>query len=225
MKRIRLLMGKPWVVAMLVISFLNLACNAERIEQPNHVKMKDYSGEELFKSIIFMDGEATYLFPVLTEYYDVAENLKNKKDIESFKKAQIDAINFLKGQDPNFFHDFKEDLYSKDPYVIQEAIRAAAKNLTPFFAQQMKGQNLNFDYDLNNKDEVKKLKSDLDQYISLNKDNKAEEETIVLAYAVAVVLAIFFYVVAVSEFEIGVIQQGEDQLLMEELSLSVSEEL
>lgn len=226
MKKIRKFVSKPWMVCLLAISFLNLACNTERLGDSYQQDAKEYTGEELFKSIIFLDGEATHLFPVLSEQFNVSDEIKSEQEKEAFEIAKNDAVNFIAKNNPDFFSNFKKDLYSKDPYIIQEAIKSAVAELTPFLSQKMKQNGMEFTYDLKNKENAGELKKKLDHYISLNKnDNKAEEATIVLAYAVAVVVAVAFYVVAISEFEIGVVEAGQEQLMMEELSLSISNNL
>ena len=121
-------------------------------------------------------------------------------------------------------------MYSKNPILIKETLLKSAETLKPFLNRELKGKGLKYDVTLSNPKELKKLevqlKSEYDRYKENTEQSKMQANgVLVIAVAVAVVAAVAFYVVIVSEFAFGITNQENSDFLSEELSLSIATEL
>lgn len=228
MKKIRKISSNPFLILILLFSFVSYATGndfkfKENPSALSSMSMNKYSGEELFKSIIFMDGEASKLFPTIVENFDIAQEFASNEDYDAFKKVQNDAINYLKSKNSTFFVDFQKSMYSGDPVKIKTAILSASENLVPFFNEQFKSQGINYDVTSKNQSDIDELKIEYEKYkTSKKKPTKNIGGVLVLAIAVAVVAVVAFYVVAISEFWVSKSAQSNSKnLYLDELSLSI----
>src|SRR5690606_38805461 len=94
------------------------ACSND--EPSNDKPLSKYSGEELFKALYFVQGEAAIHIQSLrpkAESYKMAAiaNPEIKKSSEEFSAEIVAKINEL---DPTYFKKFKEQLSSKNYYSM-----------------------------------------------------------------------------------------------------------
>ena len=139
------------------------------------------TGEELFKSILFVDGKLTKRLPSL---YSMAntDNLSKSKLIE-YRKQEKEAIDYLKKIDPNYFDKFQAEIYTKDPERISKSISKVVNDLIPFMNEKLALQNLSIEKI------AKTLKKDSNGKIDIEKTQKQMKEMCaVWVLAVGVVL-------------------------------------
>lgn len=119
----------------LSLVFLLASCNADeyininQLEEQNEVnhsiKSKtNYSGRELFESIYF---GATDL-DIDTEYFHLLKEFRETLSVEE-REALLETSNRINSEieniDETFFNNFKESLYTKDYYIIEEQFKNA----------------------------------------------------------------------------------------------------
>jgi SdpC family antimicrobial peptide len=225
---------KPYFAMFLATLMLFASCsqhdNDIPIDNLSENSLEIFSGQELFRSIVFMDGEATSLFPVMENNFNIKDYLNTSEKEKEYKDVQERAIKFIQKENPNFFNSFQKNMYSKNPILIKETLLKSAETLKPFLNKELKGKGLKYDVTLSNPKELKELEVQLKSEYARYKNNTAQSKmqasgVLVLAVAVAVVAAVAFYVVVVSEFAFGIANQENSDLLSEELSLSIATEL
>jgi SdpC family antimicrobial peptide len=222
---------KPYFAMFLATLMLFTSCsqydNDIPIDNLSENSLEVFSGQELFKSIVFMNGEATSLFTVMENNFNIKEYLNTSEKEKEYKDVQERAIKFIQKENPDFFNSFQKNMYSKNPILIKETLLKSAETLKPFLNRELKGKGLKYDVTLSNPKELKKLEVQLKSEYDIYKDNteQSKMQACVLAIAVAVVAAVAFYVVIVSEFAFGIANQENSDFLSEELSLSIATEL
>ncbi|ETT84691.1 sporulation delaying protein family toxin [Bacillus mycoides] len=77
---------------------------------------KDYSGEELYKGIVFGQGKVAKLFPQVWDEEKI-RNVNSKESLELTTKL----INEMKLSDPFYFNNLKKAVNSKEPLEISQA--------------------------------------------------------------------------------------------------------
>lgn len=145
MKAIRSFTQNPLTIAVLLLAFLNLSCNQDDFVE-NYVDnslINKYSGEEIFKSIIFADGILTKeIVPLANQH--IAERM-NASQLEEYRNLQKEAINYISGMDREFFTNFKNDILSKNPHSINNALEKAGNLLVPFIQEKLKINNISYE--------------------------------------------------------------------------------
>ncbi len=219
---------KPYLAMFLASLVLFVSCeqydNEGVINDSIENSFAKFSGQELFSSIIFMDGEATTLFPIIEDNFNIKEYLNSPDKKSEYKDMQRRAIEFIQKENSSFFENFQKSMYSQNPIVIKESILKAANILRPFLNEELKGKGLDYDITINSQKEIDKLKLKLKEESVKNEDNSAKEDAslvFALAAVVVVVAAVAFYVVVISEFAIGIQSNGDSDLFSEELSFSI----
>lgn len=232
MKKIRKISSNPLSLAVVMVSFLCLSCNkADDIldsDAPKAITLKNaqLSGKELFKSIFFVDGQATELLPVLTSNVKIYDYLQSEEEIAEYKAFQEKVILYVDSKHPEFFGDFQQKMYSQDPVAIKETLIKSTELMLPFLSEAMGGTGLDYDITESNAEDIAELKLIFDDLQSQVENSTMASGVAVLALAVAVVAAVVFYVVAISEFAFGVADpQTGTNLFLEELSVSISKKI
>lgn len=229
MKTFRKIAQKKWVMLFFALAFLNLSCNTDNIDyQTNKNIAAKYSGKELFKSIVMMHGEATKLFPIIETNFDMEAKFLTQEDRLAFEEMQNKAVTYIDQNHPEFFKQFQSNLYSQDPIIIKSSIENGSKLLVPFLQEEMNKRGIEYDLTVRDASLSKELKSEFEtKYAKLQEVSIEAEEcwAVALAFAVAIVAAVVFYVVAISEFEFGITSPENGDLFKEELTLSISNNL
>ena len=172
------------------------------------------SGEELFKSILFVDGKLTKQLPSL---YSMAntDNLSESKLIE-YRKQEKEAIDYLKKLDIDYFNKFQNEIYTKDP----ESISKVVNDLIPFMNEKLAIQNLSVEKI------AKTLKKDANGKIDIEKAQTQMKQMCavwVLAVGVVLVAVAIFYVAAISEVVVGL--QSNTPITLEAISIQTAQAL
>ena len=176
------------------------------------------SGEELFKSILFVDGKLTKQLPSL---YSMAntDNLSESKLIE-YRKQEKEAIDYLKKLDIDYFNKFQNEIYTKDPETISKSISKVVNDLIPFMNEKLAIQNLSVEKiaktlnkDANGKIDIEKAQTQMKQMCAVW----------VLAVGVVLVAVAIFYVAAISEVVVGL--QSNTPITLEAISIQTAQAL
>ncbi|WP_152537439.1 hypothetical protein [Aquimarina pacifica] len=104
---------------------LIISCSNEQDDlEYTDAHINNLSGEELFKSIIFADGEITSKIPALTSNLDF-ESFFNDEELVAYRETQDKILSRIQEKDPNFLSSFKEAIISKEFYLIKKSILEA----------------------------------------------------------------------------------------------------
>ncbi len=166
---------------MVSFNLIFVSCNRDEItEDQTEQKL---SGEELFKSIIFVDGKIAPEINALSNVSKTSE-LSNNQLIE-YRNLQNDFIKYVKQKDTAFFNDFQNVMYSKNPEIISSQIKESAKMLLPWLNSRLAVQGLSVE---KLKQEMKKNNISTFQDISnINSKNPGLCISEVLFFGIAVV--------------------------------------
>ncbi len=176
------------------------------------------TGEELFKSILFVDGKLTKELPSL---YSMAntDNLSKSK-LTEYRKQEKEAIEYLKKIDANYFDKFQAEIYTKDPETISKCISKVVNDLIPFMNEKLAIQNLSVEKisktlkkDANGKIDIEKAQTQMKQMCAVW----------VLAVGVVLVAVAVFYVAAISEVVVGL--QSNTPITLEAISIQTAQAL
>ncbi|MDK7375603.1 hypothetical protein QP519_08650 [Weeksella virosa] len=222
MKKIRKIAENPIMTLFMCSLILFVSCNQDDIA--TNSALNELSGEELFKSIIFVDGEATSSIPIL-DNINIYETLGSQEKIDEYKKLQNETIEFIKQQSPNYFDEFKSNITSKDPQKISSTLNQVGNYLIPFANEKLKVHGIKAE------DIVKEYKdkyNDDEMSINNSAQGKCLYEAIVIVAVGAVALAVYIWA-AVARWEVVTYPDEEIQkqgsLYNEELSISIAENI
>lgn len=87
--------------------------------------VNDYTGEELFKAVIFANGEFASAIPTYADLVNEQRKFSIDDQQELDKKMEEMIISIQK-EDPNFFDNFKTKIVSHDHLQIDEAFKIAS---------------------------------------------------------------------------------------------------
>lgn len=113
----------------LLVFFISYGCQTNGNEK--NTSQMNYSGEEIFKGIFFLQGPLPNKIEALKSEYEKSKaSMATNKEVGEFQlefsKEIIKSINTL---DPSFFKQFKEQMESKNYYAVQLAVANASKML------------------------------------------------------------------------------------------------
>jgi SdpC family antimicrobial peptide len=152
--------------------------------------LAQYSGEELFRAVFFLQGEATNhlqsLKPNVDQMSPAPADEKIKKSNEAFANEIIAKINEL---DPKYFDNFKQQLESDNYYSIELAltngtkmVRAAGYRSTYAglfkLMDDIRDKNVNFEsdafknLDLSKAEDVEKFKQHMKSEYAIDLDDE-----------------------------------------------------
>ncbi|WP_395092916.1 hypothetical protein ACF3NR_02365 [Vaginella massiliensis] len=175
MKKIRLLIENPFVIVLLLAVFVNYSFTSPA----NRISVKNLSGEDLFKSIYYADGNITGEIESLEEISKIVKSF-DKKELEEYRLEQNKVIDFLKTKDADFFNDFKETVQTKDAKSI-EAYFDYSNNLIKDYVK-METQKKGVD--------IEKLVKEYKNDLSLNDNSTNSPKSVALVFLVTIVLVI-----------------------------------
>ena len=181
MKKIRLLIENPFVIVLLLAVFVNYSFTSPA----NRISVKNLSGEDLFKSIYYADGNIAGEIESLEEISKIVKSF-DKKELEEYRLEQNKVIDFLKTKDADFFNDFKETVQTKDAKSI-EAYFDYSNNLIKDYVK-METQKKGVD--------IEKLVKEYKNDLSLNDNSTNSPNSVALVFLVTIVLVIGIAVAA-----------------------------
>lgn len=199
MKKIRKFSSSPVAIILVALNLLFASCSSDSASSVNDQSAAKLSGEELFKSLIFADGELSAAVPALKSAFDMSDLTAEQK--VSYKKAEQEAITYLKAKDAAYFEKFQKEIYSKDPEIILASIKKVAADIKPLIDSKLAVHNLS----------VEKISKEYYQKNAKNAPLSAKVQVEacgvwVLAVGVVVVAVAVFYVAAISEVTFGLVE-------------------
>lgn len=201
------MISKWQVILPIIMVFLVVSCYPGEDE----LVKKDYTGEELFRGIFFLQGEVAKSLETLRPHIDrKVESEKLSPENRSFHIEFVnEIITQIKSLDPSYFNNFRSQVQSENYYSIELAlangtqmIKAAgykSEKLSATFKLMDEIQEKQVDFgsekiknlDFENKEDVETFKSILRQDYAIDID---DEQYVV---ACAPVLAVCLFVVVV----------------------------
>lgn len=119
---------KVALVLPVFLFFINYGCQSNDSDQAAGL---NYSGEEIFKGLFFLQGDLPDHIEALKAEYEKSQSaMAANKEVEEFQLEFSDEIiKSISVLDPDFFKNFKTQMESKNYYAIQLAMANAAKML------------------------------------------------------------------------------------------------
>ncbi len=187
----------------------------------NQLQNSEIDGEELFKSIIFADGQLTSNIPSLQSISQ--KNKMSKDQLIEFRAFQEEIISFLKTEDNSYFNDFKDAMYSGDPEIVSDMITKAAKDILPLVNAKLAPLDLTIEK------MVSENKIDTDSFRMKGGPDVGNEQScgviVVVAVAAAVAAAVIWVVVISAVAVVSSNQVEQATLTQDAISIQVAEEL
>lgn len=219
MKEIRKFTRNPIIAIFMCSLILTISCNSDEAILP---EPQIFNGEELFRSIIFMDGEATSLIPLLSiKNAEIYEMLGDQEKIQEYKNLQNEAIEYIKNNSENFFDDFQKAILSKNPEKISTALIRVNDYLVPFAETKLKLHGITTE-------ELIKEYNYNDNNVNIDNSAKKPCLAIIIPVVAVVVAGVALYAwVAVATWVTVTFdtKSTQDKLYIEELSISIAEKL
>lgn len=187
LKIFRKISSNPFITISLSFAFLLVSCKKDSIESikscnSNVENVKNYSGEDLFKGIFLLQGDAAHKIPLLADKVNsIKKNYKISPDAEKIQMEFSNRILFcIKKSDNNFFIEFKEQIESGNYFKIREALSNGGAIM---FKTAMEDDSLSKIFNLGN--QIIKNKEDLITVKNADintKEGKEKINNIILKY-------------------------------------------
>ncbi|EOG6905637.1 exported hypothetical protein [Flavobacterium psychrophilum] len=225
MKKIRNIASSPALLFLLTLNFLMVSCSNDgssnsstankELTQSFSKNSNQISGEELFKSIIFVDGVLTEELPSIKSI----SNISNLKGVElaEYRKTENEAIAYLKKIDANYFDKFQKSLYTKDPETISKSLKQVSSDLTSFINNKLSVNNITIEKIQKNIVKDDKGNVDIPQ-------TQTQMKQMCLSEVLVLVVGVFFYIVWVSEVTINKTTLS-NPLVLEAISIQTAQAL
>ncbi len=222
MKKIRKFASNPLFLVTLTLCFLFASCStdvsSERVELSKPVNGR-ISGEDLFKSIFFSDGNITTKVVSLNSSFNI--NNLSKSELTEYRTSENEIIAYLKKMDSNYFTKFQSNIYLKDPEIISNTIKKTSSDMVPFVNAKLSVKGLSIEKI------SKTLTKDVKGNIDLSKAESQLKDTCgvwALAVGVAVVAVVVFYVVAISEVTVS-LSYEKNSATLDAVSIQIAQNL
>jgi SdpC family antimicrobial peptide len=86
-----------------------------------------YSGEDLYKGLLFGDGPVANLIPAVRNNWKLDIIVQGQEDVNRVRKFQGEVIKVIKRLKPDFFSQFKTAIYSRNATKITKALADGSK--------------------------------------------------------------------------------------------------
>jgi len=125
-------------VASLLCATLPFAFTPPAVAQPKQAR--SYSGEVLFRGLLFADGPVAERIPELQRAKVVyGFNRLNAKQLAAVRHLEQELINRLKRGDPRYFDRFQRDIQSGDHRRVQKSLNDAGMMVSAILYRSNKG--------------------------------------------------------------------------------------
>jgi len=225
MKKIRIVASKPWLLSLLAFNFLMLSCSNDgtstgssttnELTQSLSEKDGQISGEELFRSIIFVDGVLTEKLPSIKSISSITA--LDEKELITYRETEKEAIDFLKKIDPEYFTNFQTSLYTKDPETISATLKKVTSDLSAFIDKKLSVNNITIEK------VQKNIITDEKGNVDIAK-TQVQMKQMCLSEVLVLVVGVFFYIVWISEVTISKVTLS-NPLVLEAVSMQTAEAL
>ena len=166
---------------------------------------KEKSGEQMFREILFLEGDFESDIPSVQKEINNVKNLnfENKKKRNEFIN---NIVSLIKKKDSDFFNFFKKSILSDNPFVIQKAIITGSHLMISSTGLTKEYDLINnfinnegYKYDFSKEDKINEFKKDIENLkISNNINNNVGMGiNVVVHYDVSIVVC---YIVAKVHF-------------------------
>lgn len=91
-----------------------------------------YNGETLFAGLYFGEGPVAKMFPEIWESTQVAQQVSQAQNSESWNKTKAEAIAWVRTNDPDFFNRFEQDIQSGNHMRVGQAYKQGAQKLSAY---------------------------------------------------------------------------------------------
>lgn len=89
-----------------------------------------FTGEEVFRGILFGEDPVAKLFPEIWASDEVAEQLDTKEKVKAWEALKEEVITHIKTNDPTFMDRFGVEMQSGEHLRIQNAMSEASEKIT-----------------------------------------------------------------------------------------------
>lgn len=115
------------ISTILVLSLVTLGTPLAGIAQgtPN----QSFTGEEVFRGIMFGQAPVAQLFPEIWSSDDVAEQLNTKEKVKAWDALTESVVSQIKTADPTFMDRFGQEMQSGDHLRIQNGMIEASEKM------------------------------------------------------------------------------------------------
>ena len=135
MKKIRKIATNPLFLVLLLTNYILYSCSSGTNDLENDEnssvskssvssKLQNFTDEEVFKGVIFMEGDVAELFPKYKEL-NFRNFIDNENDINEIVNFQNVLMSSIKAENPEFLSNFNKEITSGDYYRVKEAISLA----------------------------------------------------------------------------------------------------
>ena len=129
---------KPMVAIWLSVAVLLLGCDGCNKQEQRF--SKSYSGEELFRGLLFADGEIADMIPELRQLKEVfGIDRFNDKQRAGVRNLEANLIAEIKKADASYFVDFQAEIQSGDPHRITAKLKDAGRLISYIIYENNKG--------------------------------------------------------------------------------------
>lgn len=157
------------LISIIFFSIVLTGCEENKDTENHKSSLVNFSGKELFKGILFAQGDVAKLIPPIQQSYSYYEI--NNMD-STFQKKSDDKItallNFIEVENPNYFNNFKDAITSKNHILIRDSLISSSNLLYE--------TSLNLFMSTTEKTELKNLLSNLDIENYTNDDGSINKE-------------------------------------------------
>ena len=172
-------------------------------------KLGKHSAEELFRGLVLMEGVLTQSIPSYAHVYNFHDH-STKKVSEERSKMNDYILSYINTLSPDYLQSFKEKLDTKNPYVIEEALKESGLTVLEaiqnhpvyskyaIYANKINENVKSSAYDLNTEEGREAYKSAVKTFVATQPDSEPQIIGFVMVVAVAlvaVVAAVAFWVV------------------------------
>ena len=129
------------------LATLILFTSCEQYDNNLGTNLSEHNEVELFKSIIFADGEITNNFETLADSRKMIENFDSEQ-LTKYRETQTKVINYITENNPIFFTSFKDKITSNNASLVSEAINESVYQVKAYLKEEMKLKNLEINKNL-----------------------------------------------------------------------------
>lgn len=92
------------------------------IGMPQRAEASTYTGEQIFRGLIFGEAPVAGLFPEFWSSDNTLQALSTQAQIDSWNALKEGVVSTIKAQSPNFMNQFGTRIQSGDPVQVQAAL-------------------------------------------------------------------------------------------------------
>lgn len=123
MKKIRVISQNPVFILIILLNFIYINANKNRIIS-EQVQEKKKNGEEIFKGLFFLQNDIADNVESLNNIKTQIENSANSKQaLQNLKDLSEESSKFIKEKYPHFFDKLEEAMYSGNLYKIDNYLK------------------------------------------------------------------------------------------------------